>query len=77
VGTFHGGDLAGLTQQLKAGWFKDLGVNAMWITAPYEQIHGWVVGGNSNSSTTPTTATSRSTTPPWTQHGHRATSCAR
>jgi alpha-amylase len=45
VGTFHGGDLAGLTQKLKDGWFKDLGVNAIWITAPYEQIHGWVVGG--------------------------------
>jgi alpha-amylase len=46
IGTFHGGDLAGLTARLKEGWFKDLGVNAIWITAPYEQIHGWVVGGN-------------------------------
>lgn len=46
VGTFHGGDLKGLTNKLKEGWFKQLGVNALWITAPYEQIHGWVVGGN-------------------------------
>jgi len=46
MGTFHGGDLAGLTQKLKEGWFSDLGINALWITAPYEQIHGWVVGGN-------------------------------
>ena len=46
VGTFHGGDLAGLTAKLEEGWFKQLGVNAIWITAPYEQIHGWVVGGN-------------------------------
>jgi alpha-amylase len=46
VGTFHGGDLAGLTAKLKEGWFRELGVNAIWITAPYEQIHGWVVGGN-------------------------------
>ena len=46
IGTFHGGDLAGLTRKLKEGWFRDLGVNAIWITAPYEQIHGWVVGGN-------------------------------
>jgi len=46
VATFHGGDLKGLTQKLKEGWFKALGVNAIWITAPYEQIHGWVVGGN-------------------------------
>ena len=46
VGTFHGGDLKGVTLKLKEGWFKDLGVNAIWITAPYEQIHGWVQGGN-------------------------------
>jgi alpha-amylase len=46
VGTFHGGDLKGLTQKLQEGWFKALGVNAIWITAPYEQIHGWVQGGN-------------------------------
>jgi len=46
VGTFHGGDLRGLTAKLEAGWFDKLGVNALWITAPYEQIHGWVVGGD-------------------------------
>lgn len=46
VGTFHGGDLKGLTNKLREGYFKALGVNALWITAPYEQIHGWVVGGN-------------------------------
>ncbi len=46
IGSFHGGDLKGVTQKLKEGWFKQLGVNALWITAPYEQIHGWVVGGN-------------------------------
>jgi alpha-amylase len=46
IGSFHGGDLAGLTKKLEEGWFKELGVNAIWITAPYEQIHGWVVGGN-------------------------------
>lgn len=46
IGTFHGGDLAGLTAKLREGWFRELGVNAIWITAPYEQIHGWVVGGS-------------------------------
>ncbi|MBK1614936.1 alpha-amylase [Rubrivivax gelatinosus] len=46
IGTFHGGDLAGLTQKLREGWFRELGVNAIWITAPYEQMHGWVVGGS-------------------------------
>ncbi len=45
VGTFHGGDLAGLTKKLEEGWFKQLGVNAIWITAPYEQARGPVVGG--------------------------------
>lgn len=46
IGTFHGGDLAGLTQKVRDGFFTDLGVTAIWFTAPYEQIHGWVVGGN-------------------------------
>ncbi len=46
VATFHGGDLKGITNKLRENWFKQLGVNAIWITAPYEQIHGWVVGGN-------------------------------
>ncbi|HWU89877.1 MAG TPA: alpha-amylase family glycosyl hydrolase, partial [Kofleriaceae bacterium] len=46
VGTFHGGDLRGLTAKVAAGWFDRLGVNALWITAPYEQISGWVVGGD-------------------------------
>ena len=46
IGTFHGGDLAGLTKNLKAGYFKQLGVDAIWISPPYEQIHGWVPGGN-------------------------------
>ena len=42
VATFHGGDLTGLTQKLD--YFDKLGVNAIWITAPYEQVHGWVSG---------------------------------
>jgi alpha-amylase len=46
LATFHGGDLRGLTRKLNEGWFDALGVNALWITAPYEQIHGWVVGGD-------------------------------
>jgi alpha-amylase len=46
VGTFHGGDLRGLTEKVTSGYFGKLGVNALWITAPYEQIYGWVVGGD-------------------------------
>ena len=43
-GGFHGGDLKGLTQKLEEGYFTDLGVNAIWLTAPYEQIHGFTSG---------------------------------
>ena len=44
-GTFHGGDFAGITQKINEGYFTDLGVNAIWISAPYEQIHGYVTSG--------------------------------
>lgn len=40
--TFHGGDIKGLTQKLD--YLDKLGVNAIWITAPYEQMHGWTGG---------------------------------
>jgi glycosidase len=40
IGTFHGGDLKGLTSKVEEGYFNDLGINAIWITAPYEQMHG-------------------------------------
>ncbi|MBQ3600683.1 MAG: hypothetical protein II992_05690 [Lachnospiraceae bacterium] len=33
-GTFHGGDLKGITSKVEEGYFNDLGVNAIWITAP-------------------------------------------
>nr|BAG70894.1 alkaline, thermotolerant, and maltotetraose-producing amylase [Halalkalibacterium halodurans] len=46
IGTFHGGDLQGLTDKLNEGYFTELGINAIWITAPYEQVHGWVGGGS-------------------------------
>ncbi len=49
-GTFHGGDFAGITDKIEEGYFDDLGVNAIWLSAPYEQIHGYVVGDNSSPS---------------------------
>ncbi len=49
LGTFNGGDFKGLTEKLKEDYFTKLGVNAIWITAPYEQIHGFVGGGNDGS----------------------------
>ena len=48
-GTFHGGDFAGLTQKINEGYFDKLGTTALWITAPYEQIHGYVTSGDSTS----------------------------
>ena len=44
IGTFHGGDIKGLTQKLD--YIEGLGVNAIWITAAYEQAHGWCGGGD-------------------------------
>ncbi|SEM54611.1 alpha-amylase [Pasteurella skyensis] len=44
IGTFHGGDLKGLTQKLD--YLADLGINTIWISSPLEQIHGWVGGGS-------------------------------
>lgn len=41
-GTFHGGDLAGLTQQL--GEIASLGVTALWITPVVDNIDGFVTG---------------------------------
>lgn len=45
-GTFQGGDFKGLTDKISEGYFTDLGVNAIWLSAPYEQVHGFVGGGD-------------------------------
>lgn len=37
---FEGGDIKGVTQKIKDGYFTDLGVNAIWLTPIVEQIHG-------------------------------------
>lgn len=41
-GHFHGGDFAGITAKINEGYFTDLGVSAIWISPPFEQIHGWL-----------------------------------
>ncbi|WP_020651713.1 alpha-amylase family glycosyl hydrolase [Massilia niastensis] len=46
---FMGGDLAGITAKIKEGYFKDLGVNAIWITPPVEQIHAGTDEGTGKS----------------------------
>lgn len=42
--TFHGGDFKGLTDKAREGYFTDLGVDVVWMTDVYEQIHGWMTG---------------------------------
>lgn len=37
---FMGGDVVGITQKIKEGYFTDLGVNALWMTPLVEQIKG-------------------------------------
>lgn len=37
---FEGGDIKGITQKVKEGYFTDLGINAIWLTPVNEQIHG-------------------------------------
>jgi alpha-amylase len=37
---FEGGDIKGITQKIEAGYFTDLGINAIWMTPIVEQIHG-------------------------------------
>ena len=36
---FMGGDLAGITAKINEGYFDSLGVTAIWLTPPVEQIH--------------------------------------
>ena len=42
---FMGGDIAGITQKIKEGYFQKLGVNAIWLTPVVEQTHSAVDEG--------------------------------
>jgi alpha-amylase len=46
IGRFHGGRFDGVTRRIREGWFRELGVNALWISAPYQQVLGWIPGAN-------------------------------
>jgi glycosidase len=39
---FQGGDLAGLLQKLKSGYFSSLGVNVLWLSSPVDAPSGVV-----------------------------------
>lgn len=42
--TFHGGDFKGILEKARDGYFRRLGVDCVWLTDVYEQIHGWMSG---------------------------------
>lgn len=42
LGTFHGGDLRGVIDTLD--YLHQLGINAIWLTPLFEQVHGFVGG---------------------------------
>ncbi|MYM38591.1 alpha-amylase family glycosyl hydrolase [Duganella qianjiadongensis] len=46
---FMGGDLAGITAKIREGYFTSLGVNAIWLTPPVEQIHAGTDEGTGKS----------------------------
>lgn len=46
---FEGGDIKGVTQKIKEGYFTDLGINAIWMTPIVEQIHGATDEGTGNT----------------------------
>lgn len=41
---FAGGDLQGVIDKLEAGYFRDLGVNAIWMSPVVEQVQGYDEG---------------------------------
>jgi alpha-amylase len=42
--TFHGGDFKGMLRKAREGYFTNLGIDVVWMTDLYEQIHGWMSG---------------------------------
>ncbi len=46
---FMGGDIAGITEKIRSGYFTDLGVSAIWFTPVVEQVHGDTDEGTGNT----------------------------
>ena len=38
--SFEGGDIKGVTEKINDGYYGKLGINALWLTPLFEQIHG-------------------------------------
>ena len=45
-GQYQGGDIAGVTQKIDAGYFTDLGINVIWITSPLDNTHASFPGSD-------------------------------
>lgn len=47
INRYHGGDLRGLELAIRAGYFRELGVTALWITPPVKNVwrSGYDLGG--------------------------------
>jgi glycosidase len=43
---YQGGDYAGVLQKINAGYFNDLGVNALWLTVPMDNPNATGVGSD-------------------------------
>jgi alpha-amylase len=46
---YMGGDLKGVTAKIRQGYFNELGVDAIWISPPVEQIHSGTDEGTGQS----------------------------
>lgn len=46
---YMGGDLKGVTEKIKDGYFDSLGVDVLWLTPPVEQAHGGTDEGTGRS----------------------------
>lgn len=46
---YMGGDLKGVTEKIKAGYFDSLGIDVLWMTPPVEQAHGSTDEGTGRS----------------------------
>ena len=46
---YHGGDIRGIIKKLDEGYFQKLGINVIWTTPPYENIHGFTDEGTGRS----------------------------
>ena len=50
IANYQGGDWAGVTQKINAGYFTDLNVNTLWVTVPFDNpnIPGLGTGGDNH-----------------------------